>query len=176
MAVGGELASQTGAIPRIGRAVERAKDGFTTERPSITAMAVTPTKTPLTPTKSIRDVGSETVSIFPEPRPESGSVRSGAVWSVPREQLQSAAMRGTPGAGDVLQNTGKTVLYEPRGAIGTGKSVTRFTSEGVPIQEGLPQGNPTPFGGKSIRDLGAPGLRREVQEFVTPSKAMMTPE
>jgi hypothetical protein len=67
-------------------------------------------------------------------------------------------MRGAPGAGNALQNTGRTVLYEPRGAISTGKSVTRFTSEGVPIQEGLPQGSPTPFG-KSIRETGAPALR-----------------
>lgn len=84
-------------------------------------------------------------------------------------------MRGTPGAGDVLQSTGRTILYEPRGGVGASRNVTRFTSEGVPIQEGLPEGNPTPFG-KSIREVGAPPLRREVQEFVTPSRAMQTPE
>jgi hypothetical protein len=28
--------------------------------------------------------------------------------------------RGAPGPGDVLQNTGRTVLYEQRGAISTG--------------------------------------------------------
>jgi len=83
-------------------------------------------------------------------------------------------MRGAPGAGDVLQNTGRTVLYEPRGAISTGKSVTRFTSEGVFIQEGLPQGSPTPFG-KSIRETGAPALRPEVQSLVR-SPAMEMPE
>jgi hypothetical protein len=59
---------------------------------------------------------------------------------------------GAPGAADILQNTGRTVLYEPRGAVGTGKSVTRFTSEGVPIQEGLPQGNATLFGRSIPRD------------------------
>jgi hypothetical protein len=54
------------------------------------------------------------------------------------------------------------------------RSVTRFTSEGVPIQEGLPQGNPTPFG-KSIRETGAPGLRPDVQGLVR-SPAMEVPE
>jgi hypothetical protein len=96
------------------------------------------------------------------------------MWSIPREELPGAAMRGAPGAGDVLQSTGRTVLYEPRGAIGAGKNVTRFTSEGVPIQEGLPQGNPTPFG-KSIRETAAPALRPEVQGLVR-SPAMEVPE
>jgi hypothetical protein len=102
------------------------------------------------------------------------NARPCAMWSVPREGLPRAAMRGAPGAGDVLQNTGRTVLYEPRGAISTGKSVTRFTSEEVPIQEGLPQGSPTPFG-KSIRETGAPALRPEVQSLVR-SPAMEMPE
>jgi len=52
--------------------------------------------------------------------------------------------------------------------------VTRFTSEGVFIQEGLPQGSPTPFG-KSIRETGAPALRPEVQSLVR-SPAMEMPE
>ena len=92
----------------------------------------------------------------------------------PREGFPGAAMRGAPGAGDVLQSTDRTVLYEPRGAISTGKSVTRFTSEGVFIQEGLPRGSPTPFG-KSIRETGAPALRPEVQSLVR-SPAMEMPE
>jgi hypothetical protein len=246
MAIGGELASQTGAIPRVARAVENAKDvagtamrtsegalrpgirgtarvvgaglghatgipfmelagsqafpslvdAFTPERPSVLAAreellrtralknpAIT-AKNPLgpelppamdtAPTKSIRDVGSGAVAVFPEPKPESTNARPGAMWSIPREELSSAAMRGAPGAGDVLQNTGRTVLYEPRGAIGTGKSVTRFTSEGVPLQEGLPQGSPTPFG-KSIRETASPALRPEVQGLVR-SPAMEVPE
>jgi hypothetical protein len=45
---------------------------------------------------------------------------------------------------------------------------------GVPIQEGLPPGNPTPFG-KSIRETAAPALRPEVQRLVR-SQAMEVPE
>jgi hypothetical protein len=43
-----------------------------------------------------------------------------------------------------------------------------------PIQEGLPQGSPTPFG-KSIGETGAPALRPEVQSLVR-SPAMEVPE
>jgi hypothetical protein len=72
----------------------------------------------------------------------------------------------------------RTLLFEPRGEISAPRSRILFNAQGVPIeastQQAIPQGNPTPFG-KSIVEIGAP-LRREVQEFATPSKAMQTPE
>jgi hypothetical protein len=109
--------------------------------------------------------GSESVSILPEPMPAATSGKTGAMWSIPREQLQSAAMRGTPGAGDVLQSTGRTILYEPRGAVGAGRGAIRFTPDGAPIGEAF----------KSIRESAAPALRPEVQGLMR-SRAMDVPE
>jgi hypothetical protein len=119
------------------------------------------------------------IAIYPEPRPESPGARPGAMYSVPRTELPGAARRGIPGAADVLRNLGEPVLFEPRGEISAPRSRIIFNAQGAPIEAGardaMPQGNPTPLG-KSIIEIGAPALRREVQEFVTPSKAMMTPE
>ncbi len=56
---------------------------------------------------------SSDVLRIPEPRPALPTDRPGAMYSVPREQLPGLAAQGTPGAGDVLRNTGKTILYEP---------------------------------------------------------------
>jgi hypothetical protein len=78
-------------------------------------------------------------------------------------------MCGTAGAADVLRSTGKPVLFEPRRVIGAANP--EFTA----LRESIPRGNPTPFG-KSIREVGAPGLRPEVQAIATPSKAMQVPE
>ena len=83
-------------------------------------------------------------------------------------------MRGAPGAGDVLQSTDRTVLYEPRGAISTGKSVTRFTSEGVFIQRDDLRAVQRHSERASAR-AGAPALRPEVQSLVR-SPAMEMPE
>lgn len=77
-------------------------------------------------------------------------------------------MRGAPGARDVLQNTGRTVLYEPRGAISTGKSVTRFTSEGVPIQEGLTSGQSNAIRKEHPRDWRAGTAARSAKPCEIP--------
>lgn len=90
------------------------------------------------------------------------------MWSVPREELPGAAMRGAPGARDVLQNTGRTVLYEPRGAISTGKSVTRFTSEGVPIREGLTSGQSNAIRKEHPRDWRAGTAARSAKPCEIP--------
>lgn len=59
------------------------------------------------------------VSIFPEPRDPMPGDRPGAMWSVGRESiLPESAGRGAPGAGDVLRNIGKPIIYTPREGIG----------------------------------------------------------
>jgi hypothetical protein len=135
--------------------------------------------TPMPKVKSRAEVQAEQetgkpIAVYPEPRPESPSARPGAMYSVPRTELPGAAMRGTPGAADVLRNLGEPVLFEPRGEISAPRSRILFNAQGAPIETGeaIPQGNPTPFG----KSIGAPALRREVQEFATPSRAMQTPE
>jgi hypothetical protein len=106
----------------------------------------------------------------PEGRPATWTneaVRDMASWGDP-DAIKQAQLRGF----------GRIPLQYDQAMI-TPRSVTRFDAEGNPIEAGareaIPQGNPTPFG-KSIIEMGAPTLRREVQEFVAPSKAMMTPE
>lgn len=57
--------------------------------------------------------------IFPEPRNPLPGDKPGAMWSVGREDvLPEAAQRGAPGAGDVLRNIGKPIIYTPREGVG----------------------------------------------------------
>lgn len=57
------------------------------------------------------------VNLIPEPRNPVPSDRPGSMWSLRRsKELPDAARRGTPGAGEVLQNIGKPVIIIPRGA------------------------------------------------------------
>jgi hypothetical protein len=59
------------------------------------------------------------VSVFPEPREPLPGDRPGAMWSVGREEvLPESAGRGAPGAGDVLRNIGKPIIYTPREGVG----------------------------------------------------------
>jgi hypothetical protein len=122
-----------------------------------------PAVTPLEPTPSIRGIARSAQPS--EGRPATWTnekVRELASWGDPDAMAQAEAR----GFGRIPLKYSEAEL-NPR-------SVTRFTSEGVPIQEGLPQGNPTPFG-KSIRETGAPGLRPDVQGLVR-SPAMEVPE
>jgi hypothetical protein len=58
-------------------------------------------------------------SVIPEPRAPLPSDRPGAMWSIGREtELPAAAQRGAPGAGDVLQNLNKPVIYTPKEGVG----------------------------------------------------------
>jgi hypothetical protein len=56
--------------------------------------------------------------VVPEPNATLAADRPGAKWSIPRKELKLAAERGLPGAGDVLQNLGKTVIYTPKEGVG----------------------------------------------------------
>lgn len=61
----------------------------------------------------------EGVSVYPEPREPLPTDRPGAMWSVGREEtLPESAQRGAPGAGDVLRNIGRPIIYEPREGVG----------------------------------------------------------
>lgn len=53
------------------------------------------------------------VSVIPEPRPEFPGENPGYMSSVPRSRLVEQANAGKPGAGTMLQNLGKTVIYAP---------------------------------------------------------------
>jgi hypothetical protein len=58
-------------------------------------------------------------AVFPEPRNPMPGDKPGAMWSVGREDvLPQAAQRGAPGAGDVLRNTGKPIIYTPKEGVG----------------------------------------------------------
>lgn len=87
-----------------------------TPLPSITE-GMAPTEMPFV--RSARAAAPESVSIFPEPHEPMLGDRPGAMWSVGRESvLPEAAGRGAPGAGDVLRNIGKPIIYTPREGVG----------------------------------------------------------
>jgi hypothetical protein len=78
------------------------------------------------------------VNVIPEPRSPQTGDRPGAMWTIPRGEVPAEAQRGTPGAGDVLRNVGKTVIYKPSG---TGYGGARETSPLGQISAGSPQIN-----------------------------------
>lgn len=85
---------------------------------------------------------TEGVSVYPEPREPLPGDRPGAMWSVGREDvLPEAAKRSAPGAGDVLRNIGKPIIYTPREGIGypgprtSGEAVAPMQKPRVPIEE-----------------------------------------
>jgi hypothetical protein len=116
------------------------------------------------PTQSIRSIATQR-AIPKEGRP--------ATWT--NEKVKELASWGDPDgiAQAEARGFGRIPLKYSEAELNP-RSVTRFTSEGVPIKEGLPQGNPTPFG-KSIRETAAPALRPEVEGLVR-SRAMEIPE
>jgi len=59
----------------------------------------------------------EAGTIFaPEPNEALPEDRPGAMWSVPREQLPKLAHEARPGAANVARQTGRTVIYVPKGS------------------------------------------------------------
>jgi hypothetical protein len=107
--------------------------------------------------------------IFPEPRPEAPGAKSGAMWSIPREQLHGAAQRGVAGTADVLRSQGNPIIFTRPGAEIESASITSIraaaASSAMPARPSIPSGNPTPFG-TSIR---------EAVEQHKPAGAMETP-
>jgi hypothetical protein len=97
--------------------------------------------------------GRNGVGLFPEPREPLPQDRPGAMWSVKRQStLPAAALRGAPGAGDVLRNLGKPVLFEPREGTGYGGPRQEYSSVGPepqPPTGEIPAGNQTPFENKN---------------------------
>jgi hypothetical protein len=57
-------------------------------------------------------------TVIPEPRAPLPTDRPGAMWSIGREELPAAAQRGAPGAGDVLRNLNKPIIYTPKEGVG----------------------------------------------------------
>jgi hypothetical protein len=55
---------------------------------------------------------------FPEPRALQPGDKPGSMYSIPRDELTGAAQRGAPGAGDVLRNINKPIIYTPREGVG----------------------------------------------------------
>lgn len=62
--------------------------------------------------------GVPDVNVVPEPRELLPEDRPGAKWSIKRSELPGAAQRRIPGAGSVMQNLGKTVIYTPKEGVG----------------------------------------------------------
>lgn len=56
--------------------------------------------------------------IYPEPRDPLPGDRPGAMWTIPRKELPSAARGGVPGAGDVMRNLNHPIVYVPREGVG----------------------------------------------------------
>lgn len=67
------------------------------------------------PTSSSFDPDSGVIHV-PEPNPVAAGEKPGSMYSVPRAELVNAAMRGKPGAADVLRDLGKPTIIIPRGA------------------------------------------------------------
>jgi hypothetical protein len=63
-------------------------------------------------------VPSPEVMHFPEPRALQPGDKPGSMYSIPRDELTGAAQRGAPGAGDVLRNINKPIIYTPREGVG----------------------------------------------------------
>jgi hypothetical protein len=61
---------------------------------------------------------SPEVMHFPEPRALQPGDKPGSMYSIPRDELTGAAQRGAPGAGDVLRNINKPIIYTPREGVG----------------------------------------------------------
>lgn len=80
-------------------------------------------------------ITSEGVSVYPEPREPLPEDRPGAMWSIKRKSiLPGAAMRGAPGAGDVLRNLGQPIIYTPREGVGY-PGPKSITEEGSAAQQ-----------------------------------------
>lgn len=96
------------------------------------------------------------VSILPEPRALREGEKVGYNASTPRDLLLGNAQAGRPGAGDMIQNAGGTVLYAPK-AAGIGSSAERLAR----LREiASPSGNPTPFGSRmTLNPIGGGGAR-----------------
>ena len=114
---------------------------------------------------------------FPEPRAETPIDRPGSMWSVERPTLPTRALRGQPGALDVLTNVGdRPPLVTPKPTVGVADpefnalqgrqslfgtaeppsaTPTEIASPAQPESQGggIPQGNQTPFG-QNRRALG----------------------
>lgn len=98
------------------------------------------------------------VAVVPEPRAPLPSDRPGSAWSLTRTKgLPEAALRGQPGAADVLRQVGQPVVITPRSggfdspnlqalreSLGIGESVPH-PDPFAPAPPDVPVGNPTPF-------------------------------
>jgi len=93
------------------------------------------------PTAQAKPQADQPIETFPEPNPAVSADRPGSLWSVPREQLETRATRGQPGALDVLKNVRKEpFLVQPRPSMGEPNPEFNALRE-----SNMPQGNPTPF-------------------------------
>lgn len=85
------------------------------------------------------------VAVVPEPRAPLPSDRPGSAWSLTRTKgLPEAALRGQPGAADVLRQVGQPVVMTPRSG-GFDSPNMQALRESLGITESVPQGNPTPY-------------------------------
>lgn len=90
--------------------------GWSVPIPNRMPRVVPPRENPL----AVKPAPEPSVSVIPEPRAELAGDRPGAAWSLKRVQgkdLQEAAQRGLPGAGDVLSQQ-RPIIYEPREGTG----------------------------------------------------------
>jgi hypothetical protein len=95
---------------------------------------------------------------LPEPRELLPNEKVGYTASTPRRLLLGNALQGRPGAGDMLRNSGKTVMYVPEGGYAPPKSVTEFSDPYAPPQTF--QGDPSPF--ESMEEDLAMSRRRKL--------------
>jgi hypothetical protein len=85
------------------------------------------------------------VAVVPEPRAPLPSDRPGSAWSLTRTKgLPEAALRGQPGAADVLRQVGQPVVMTPRSG-GFESPNMQALRDSLGITESLPQGNQNPF-------------------------------
>lgn len=85
------------------------------------------------------------VAVVPEPRAPLPSDRPGSAWSLTRTKgLPEAALRGQPGAADVLRQVGQPVVLTPRSG-GFDSPNMQALRESLGITESVPRGNPSPY-------------------------------
>jgi hypothetical protein len=103
------------------------------------------------------------VSILPEPRPLREGEKLGYNASTPRDLLLGNAQAGRPGAGEMIQNAGGTVLYAPK-AAGIGSSaerLARLRELAGPADKSLSRITLNPVGETGARPIVSPAHQFE---------------
>lgn len=114
VAGGGEAYRTAPEVPETGPAVPITKSPYYNAEEYKAGRKLGPSGTP--PTTTVPKATTQGVTVLPEPRAPAVGQKPGSMYSVPRSQLVASALRGDPGAADVLRDLGRPQIIIPRGA------------------------------------------------------------